>query len=134
MDDEWPTYAIEERTIRSAKGAVRVVYLYDDSNRYTLVGKTATRGCTGPARTMGCSTRCELPSGLPTIEEHGLGVCPVVRFLHDVDLDGEMDVSGDRGPLIPLQDQINTTTFNLLMAQQYAAFRQRWVTRHDPRR
>ena len=52
----------------------------------------------------------------------------MVRFLHDVDLDGEMDVSGEVEPLIPLQDQINTTTFNLLMAQQYAAFRQRWVT------
>ena len=69
-----------------------------------------------------------MPSGTPVIEEHGLGVCPVVRFLHDLDLDGEMDVSGEVEPLIPLQDQINTTTFNTLMAQQYAAFRQRWVT------
>ena len=61
-------------------------------------------------------------------QEHGLGVCPVVRYLHEIDLDGEMDVSGDVEPLIRLQDQINTTTFNLLMAQQYGAFRQRWVT------
>ena len=52
----------------------------------------------------------------------------MVRFLHDIDLDGEMDVSGVAEPLIPLQDQINTTTFNLLMSQQYASFRQRWVT------
>jgi hypothetical protein len=39
-----------------------------------------------------------------------------------------MDVSGEVEPLIPIQDQLNTTTFDLLMAMQYAAFRQRWVT------
>ncbi|MEN6304498.1 MAG: phage portal protein, partial [Armatimonadia bacterium] len=58
--------------------------------------------------------------------EHGFGYCPVVRFLNRYDLDGH--VVGEVQPLIPLQDQINFTTFGLLMAQQYAAFRQRWVT------
>ena len=59
-------------------------------------------------------------------ERHDLGVCPVVRYVNRVDLDGK--VIGEVEPLIPLQDQINLTTFGLLMAQQYAAFRQRWVT------
>jgi hypothetical protein len=31
-------------------------------------------------------------------------------------------------PLLPAQRQANQTTFSLLMAQQYAIFRQRWVT------
>jgi hypothetical protein len=139
IDDEWPVYAVEERIMRSAKGTVRVVWLYDDENRYTLVGKADGTsvdwpGGGGYGGDDGNTTLTEgsewygVPSGTPLIEEHGLGVCPVVRFLHDVDLDGEMDVSGEVEPLIPLQDQINTTTFNILMAQQYAAFRQRWVT------
>jgi hypothetical protein len=136
VDDEWPQYAVEERVMRSEKGAVRVVWLYDDSNRYTLVGKVDQPTLDWPGDwstgsgvlTPGDSAWWGVPTGAPVIEEHGLGVCPVVRFLHDVDLDGEMDVSGEVEPLIPLQDQINTTTFNTLMAQQYAAFRQRWVT------
>jgi hypothetical protein len=50
----------------------------------------------------------------------------VVRFQDEDDLDGE--VRGEVEPLFDLQDQLNMTTFGLLMAQQYAAFRQRWVT------
>jgi hypothetical protein len=50
---------------------------------------------------------------------------PVVTFSDTEDLD-------DRGrgcvePFFPLQDQINITTFGLLVAQHYGAFRQRWV-------
>jgi len=57
---------------------------------------------------------------------HDIGLVPVVRFLNTYDPDGR--VTGEVGPLIPLQDQINFTTYGLLMAQQFAAFRQRWVT------
>ena len=130
VDDEWPVYAVEERTLRNDKGAIRTVFLYDDMCRYTLVGKQDDPRLYWPDQAgdhLGAGWE-DIPSGMPQIEEHGLGVCPVVRFLHDVDLDGEMDVSGEVEPLIPLQDQVNTVTFNLLMAQQYAAFRQRWVT------
>src|SRR5712692_9702248 len=67
-------------------------------------------------------------AGKPAIAEHGLGVCPVVRFMHEADLDGDGDVNGEVEPLIAMQDQINFGTFNLLMAEQYSAFRQRWVT------
>jgi hypothetical protein len=62
------------------------------------------------------------------IADHSLGLCPVVRFLHNDDLDGEDDVTGEIEPLIHIQDQVNFGTFNLMMTQQYAAFRQRWVT------
>lgn len=55
----------------------------------------------------------------------GRPVCPVVTFYDTEDLD-------DRGrgcvePFFPLQDQINITTFGLLVAQHYGAFRQRYV-------
>jgi hypothetical protein len=63
---------------------------------------------------------------------HNLGICPVVRFLYEVDLDGDTDCSGEVEPIIPLQDQINFDTFNCMMAEQYQAFRQRWVTGMAP--
>jgi hypothetical protein len=66
------------------------------------------------------------------VDEHGLGVCPVVRFLDawgEDDEDDELELPpGKVEPLLPAQKQLNQTTFGLLMAQQYAAFKQRWAT------
>lgn len=73
--------------------------------------------------------------------EHGASVTPVVRYLDESDLDIDDDVrpaphltegvtitaGGQVAPLIPLQDQIDLTTFGLLVAQWYSAFRQRWA-------
>lgn len=73
--------------------------------------------------------------------EHGMGVTPVVRYLDESDLDAEDDigpdptifgsaavpVGGQVSPLIPLQDQIDLTTFNLLVSQHYNGFRQRYI-------
>jgi hypothetical protein len=73
-----------------------------------------------------------LLNGQSPISVHYLGVCPVVRFLFEADLDGEEDCSGEIEPIIPIQDQINFDTFNLMMSEQYAAIRQRWVTGMAP--
>jgi hypothetical protein len=73
-----------------------------------------------------------LLNGQSPISAHGLGICPVVRFLFETDLDGEEDCSGEIEPIIPIQDQINFDTFNLMMSEQYAAIRQRWVTGMAP--
>lgn len=80
---------------------------------------------------------------------HGFGVPPVVRFLDEVDLDVDDEpepgwgndmstddvVLGQVAPLIPLQDQIDLTTFGLLVAQHYGAFKQRaimgWVAEDE---
>jgi Phage portal protein, SPP1 Gp6-like len=122
VDDEWPVYAVEEATLQTPRGKRRVVTLYDDRNRYILTGKAGSPELGWP------DANDPLLDGKTAIEFHGLGVCPVVRFLHEVDLDGDMDVCGEVEPLIEIQDQINTTTFNGLMAQQYGAHRQRWAT------
>jgi hypothetical protein len=61
-----------------------------------------------------------------------MNMCPVVRFLYETDLDGEDDCTGEIEPLIPIQDQINFDTFNLMISTQFAAFRQRWVTGMAP--
>lgn len=117
VNDEWPLYAIEDRVENTAKGQRRVIRVYDDQARYTLVGQVD-------------GSQLQL-DGEGAIQSHNLGVCPVVRFVNTDDLDGD-GVLGEVEPLIDAQDQLNMTTFNLLMAQQYAAFRQRWVTGMAP--
>lgn len=119
VNDEWPIYAVEDRLENTPTGKRRVVRLYDDQARYTLTG-TADGSQLAPG------------DGA-WVMEHKLGVCPVVRYVNTQDLDGD-GVIGEIEPLIEVQDQLNMTTFNLLMAQQYAAFRQRWVTGMAPPR
>lgn len=66
--------------------------------------------------------------GTPTVlnaAEHGAGVCPIIRFRDTIDLD--CDVEGVVEPLCELQDQVNVTSFGLLVAQHYGAFRQRYI-------
>lgn len=114
LDPDWPRFALERRA-----GAWR---LYDATTIYVLDDA--------------------MESVIQTLE-HPLGVCPVVRYLDTVDLDaddevadsrpwarskaGESMVAGQVGKLQALQDQIDFTTFNLLVAQHYSAFRQRYV-------
>lgn len=111
-DDEWPEYALEETTLNTIKGKVRAVRLYDKTSRYDLEARERDGG----------------KLNLVKVERHDLGVCPVVRYLNTADLDGDDCVRGEVEPLFEMQDQLNSTIFNLLMAQQYGAFRQRWVT------
>jgi hypothetical protein len=116
VDDEWPLYAVEETVLNTLKGKVKAVWLYDDNIRYAMESREREGGKLRIIRA----------------EEHGLKVCPVVRYLNGDDLDGDDCVRGEIEPLFEMQDQLNATTFNLLMAQQYAAFRQRWVTGMAP--
>lgn len=101
FDDEWPTMALQR-----IRGMWR---LYDDQASYWLTGGD---------------------NDLEAIEfqgyeEHGMGVCPVVRYRETDDLDDP--VVGIVEPLTRLQDQINVTTFSLLVAQHYGAHRQRYI-------
>ena len=125
VNDDYPQYALEFYSIITPKGAYNVVVLYDDTNIYTMMGDASTTNLT--VVSPGVPGYEFLPSSaIPG--KHGMGVCPVVRFRHEIDLDGELDVAGEVEPLIPVQDQINTITYHLMMAAQYAAFRQRWVS------
>lgn len=116
-DRDWPTLALE----RWGDG----FRLYDAEAVYTIV-----RGEAG-------SGRFEFVAA----EEHGAGVVPVVRYLDSEDLDADDEpmasgftlsahspiVMGQVAPLIKLQDQIDMTTFGLMVAQHYSAFRQRYA-------
>lgn len=108
-DDMWPVYALEKRRARSGL----VWRVYDNEAVYTI---------------------SEPKDGSPEVskvELHkakdmgGRPVCPVVRYRETSDLD-DMSV-GIVEPFIPLQDQINITTFGLQVAQHYGAFRQRYI-------
>ena len=136
VDDEWPQCAIE---VRVAGNPARpneqrvIASLYDENARYILTSETNIQS----SAAANISLKLAEPgdpylNGLSPISVHGLGICPVVRFLYESDLDGETDCSGEVEPLIPIQDQINSTTFNLMMAEQYEAFKQRWVTGMSP--
>ncbi len=60
-----------------------------------------------------------------TVEDHDLEVVPVVRFVNIEDLDDELTSEVSR--MVPIQDQIDVTTFSLMVAQHYQAFIQRYV-------
>ena len=107
-DPNWPVYALE------ATGQLGAEWkLYDESRNYTL--------------TEGKNSDNERVSKLVEdgVAEHGMGVCPVVRYRNVPDLDDES--TSELHDIIALQDQLDFTTFDMLVAQHYAAFRQRYV-------
>lgn len=62
--------------------------------------------------------------------KHGSRRCPVTRFAATVDLEGR--TTGVVEPWITLQDRINQTVFDLLLAQTYAAVKVRTVSGMAP--
>jgi hypothetical protein len=101
-DDVWPVYAVERR-----------------GDMWRLIDSTHVYWLTGADRTE-----------VVEAKEHGatyggVPVCPVVRFRDTIDLDDP--VMGIVEPLIPLQNQINLTTFGLLVTQHFGAFKFRYV-------
>lgn len=127
-DDEWPIYAmIVERSdsltgrtigiratdaLRDLLGPEKVTIL-DSTHAYEIEIDPHTAGTTAESKVL-------------TRTPHGLGVCPIIRFLDSDETDGLC--LGKVEPLLPVQRQLNQTTFSLLMTQQFEAFRQRWVT------
>ncbi|MEV7282584.1 phage portal protein [Streptomyces sp. NPDC093111] len=61
---------------------------------------------------------------------HGAAECPVTRFSAYVDLEGR--TLGVIEPMIALQDRINQTVFDLLLAQSYGSTKVRTVTGMAP--
>lgn len=122
VNDEWPRYAMtvdqpealtrgqqqRDPNITAVVGPV-TVRVYDNTHVYKL-------------RVDATQSTAEAVSA----DEHGLGVTPVVRYVDVVDLDGCS--LGKVEPLLPVQRQLNQTTFSLLMTQNFQAFRQRWAT------
>jgi hypothetical protein len=64
--------------------------------------------------------------GGPWPAPNTMGEVPFVDFVNSPTLDG--GYSSDITPLISIQDRVNQTLFARLMAGEYGAFRQKWVT------
>lgn len=101
VEDDWPVFALRDDA--------ETVRLYDDEAVYYF-------------------TRSLVGSQPEFVErrDHGMGVCPVVRFRDRMLLD-EDEQTGIIEPLIDIQRRVDETVFGLLTAQYYAAFKQRWV-------
>jgi len=107
-DPDWPQLAL-----RAEPSADKWLYrLYDEEAVYFLEGSTDA------------SSKESTLEHIST-DEHGMGITPVVRFLNEEDLDH--DNEGEIEGLFDLQDQVDATTLGLLVAQHFAAFRQRYV-------
>lgn len=106
-DDEYPRFFLYKRGV-SALGDETLYDLYDDTYVYD-VRVPVTAG--SDLRIAGSS-------------EHRMPVCPVVRFRDRLD----REAVGIIAPLITLQDRVNEIVFALMIALQYASFRQRWAT------
>lgn len=106
-DDMWPQFGL----VKSGKDMTggHLYRLYDAEATYTLML---------PKDSM------EQKPKLIYVEEHGLGVTPLIRFRDRLDDDSR----GIIAPLINIQDRVNESVFSLMIALQYASFRQRWAT------
>ena len=110
--DETPLWALQVERLPSAGGGEVRGWLYDDQGVTEVV-----LGGEGRPRTTG-------------YVRHGMGVCPVVRLAADIDLEGR--VAGVVEPVIPIQDRINQTVFDLLIAQTFGSFKVRAISGMAP--
>lgn len=108
-DDDYPEVAIQRLdTFREGSERRQRVAVYDDTRVVTYSRPVGSAGVMRYERT----------------DLHELGVVPFVRFRDR--LDGE--ATGLVRPFKRHHDRINEVVFNILIAMQYASFRQRWAT------
>lgn len=113
-DDDWPMSALH------VDGTMWK--LYDEEMIYYIGAANTPTGTFGAAMP-------NLKWVQPVFIEarpHGAGETPVVRFRDRMLLDGE-EQFGIVEPLLTLQARIDETTFGMMVAQYYAAFKQRYV-------
>lgn len=107
--DDWPEFALDvNKTMRGGSPGL-LVKLYDDTHTYAI------------------SAGADMEkASVVAVEKHGAPVCPIVRFTDDMDLDGW--APGMVEPLIPRQDRLNQTVFDLLMTQSFSSWKVRTAT------
>lgn len=116
VDDDWPIMALE------VNGAM--IRFYDESDVHFIGIKNVPHSALGWR-----DYSYRSPANFEYIEKrsHGVGVCPVVRFEDRNLLWGEQELRGIIEPLLSVQKRIDETTFEMLVAQYYSAFVQRYV-------
>lgn len=104
--DDWPMFALQADPAKVGDGRGWDLRLYDDEDVHHLQADA------------GGSNVTYLDS-----RRHGVGVCPVVRFTSDLDLEGR--AGGEVDPFISVASRIDQTTFDRLVVQRFAS----WVVR-----
>lgn len=109
-NDDWPHFAMKADPIRFGSGLSGssgwALQVYDDFAVYYLQSGVYGEGLT-----------------FMEWREHGVGVCPVVKFANLSDLEGRCD--GEVEPFIPVAGRIDQTTFDRLVVQRFSS----WVVR-----
>jgi hypothetical protein len=99
-----------------------MIRLYDEEMVYFIGIESQPRS--------GFGASLMIPTGVQWVyleaRPHGSDRCPVVRFRDRMLLEGE-EQYGIVEPLIDIQRRIDETTFGMLVAQYFAAFKQRYV-------
>lgn len=101
--DEWPLYALRADPQKVEGNEGYAVRLYDDERVWQFTTDSSGTDLT-----------------YVTFEEHSLGVCPVVRFANQLDLEGR--TPGEVEPFIPVAGRIDQTVFDRLVVQRFASF------------
>lgn len=107
-EDDWPMYALR----RDASGKDWMLRLVDEEAVYYL-------------------SVTEHGDKFEFIESrvHDTGVCPVVRYTNQLDLEGRAD--GEVAPLIPLAQRINKTSYDRLLTQHFNSWKVRTIAGID---
>lgn len=116
-DPEWPQLAIyaDEQNLQGSFGNIEggfAVRIYDDMAVHYLE-------CKGNGLDLKDWTYI-------TYDLHEVGLCPVVEYPNQTDLDG--NAMGEVEPLIPLARRIDQDVFDRLIVQRYGAWKVRYVT------
>lgn len=111
-EDDWPMYAM--RVI--AQGGHWMLRIIDEEAVY-FASLDATSASAGPTAT-----------SVEFIEwrEHNAGVCPVVRYANQLDLEGR--TPGEVEPLIPLAARIDKTDYDRMLTQHFNSWKVRTVS------
>ena len=143
-------FALTETTSRGVRtkglSPLRTAALYEDPANddtpfaaLTVTGKPTADGQRGTARMWDASHEYAVSFlsytdsesiRITPVGRHGAAECPVTRFAAAVDLEGR--TVGVVEPMIPLQNRINQSVFDLLVAQTYGSFKVRWATGMAP--
>lgn len=107
--DDWPVYALRAEGTKIDGKPGWLLRVYDDQSVHYLHANAEGGGLTWLEN-----------------REHGIGVCPVVRFANHLDLRARAD--GEVEPFIPLLGRIDQTTFDRLIVQRFASWKVRTLT------
>lgn len=102
--DEWPAFAMKVEPLGGNKFTLEI---FDETFVHTLTKRDDEYVYVGS-------------------KAHYAGVCPVIRYANQLDLDGR--TPGEIEPFIPVASRIDKTEFDRLMVQHYNSWKVRYIS------